>query len=395
MSLSPLFRKSFLIAAFVLGLSALSVTSFAACVPRPGCSCDVWQAQANHADANRVRDKGYARQIIKQNDNTLGMTCFDHTLALSSRLGQIFSDKLPGGVMAPANIKAFGMAVYDASGGVGQNDATGKSKTLGSSYSYVMNDELKKHADDFTDSLSAFLGATALGFLDTFTAAIDAIASQITGVIATINSYFDQLDSAMDTIEDILDLMGAALPAAVPLFVSTVETYWDMISGAITSAVSSLQSTVSGFVDQIKNQVMGALGSLLGNFDLPGTGECSRVQQLWNPASGGGPIGSIGTLLAAAGAVTGFRPITGGGIEHGTPYFNFSDLVKKTVSGGGTDLMKEINNSSNNAVLSAALADIQSGGVLANFKAPGSGVFWTQPETLPLSMSVTDIINKM
>lgn len=391
--ITPRAQRLLFAALFALCLSVLSATSYAACVPRPGCSCDVWQAQSNHADANRVRDKGYARQTVKQNDNTLGMTCFDHALALSSRLGQMFSDKYPEGSFAPADTKAFGGAVYDSSSGVGQNAATGKNKALGSNYGYVLNDELKKHADDFTDSMSSFLGATFLGFLDQFSSMFDSLSGAINSAISTIDGLFNDLASAIDTIQSILDLIGGALPAAVPAFVAMVQSYWDMIKSTINSAVSAAQSAVTSAVKAITDQVMGALGSLLGAFNSPEQGECSRIQQLWNPSTGG-IIGSIGAALESATGVDGFRPMTGGGIEHGTPYFDFSKLVNKAITGAGKDLMKEINNSTNSPILSAALADISSGGVLNTFKKPEAGVFWTQPENLN-GMSVKDMIEKM
>ncbi len=388
-------QKLLFIALLVMMATGLSVTaSYAACVPKPGCSCDVWQAQSNKADANRVRDKAYHRQIEKQPDNGPGMTCYDHALALSSRLGQIFSDTYAGSAFAAANTDVFG-AIYDASSGVGNNTATSKSKALGSQYGFVLDKQLQSYASQYTDSLSSFLGATIMSYLGGFMAGLNTIGAMINGVVSSIDAAFTQIQTWTDLLQNILDLVGGALPAAIPAFVAMVKSYWTMIKTYVTGFIAGLQSQIMTFVNNITSMVMGALGSLLGAFNIPGTGECSRIQQLWNPSTGGGPIGSIGTLLAAAGAVTGFRPVTGGGIEHGTPYFDFKALVNKTVAAGGVDLMKEINNATNSPVLSAALADISAGGILNTFKAPGAGVTWTQPENLPLNSTVTFIISKM
>jgi len=396
--------KSLFLAAFMVMLGGLSMTAaYADDSMQPGCSPDVWKAQVNKADALRVRDKAYARQIIKQNDNAPGMTCYDHGLALSSRLGQMFSDTYAGSAFAPANTQVFG-TIYDPSSGVGNNPGNSKSSALGSQYGVVLDKQLQSYAAQYTDSLSAALGATALGFLNTFMGSLNAIGSAINGFVSTIDGYFSSIQSYIQLVQQVLDYMGAALPAAIPAFVAMVQGYWNMIKSTMTGLVNSVQGMIMSAVNSITSTVMGAIGGLL-NFNAPGTGECSRIQQLWNPQTGANGSGIPAAIFAAAGSLTGFRPITGGGIEHGTPYFSFKTLVDKSVANIGDDLKHEINNSSNSSILSAALADINSGGILNTFKAPdNSTVFWTKPESFPLApvsgysavkSDLDNIINKM
>ncbi|MDE1153128.1 MAG: hypothetical protein PW788_11380 [Micavibrio sp.] len=380
--------KTLFLAVFTVMLGGLSVTAAYADDMRAGCSPDVWKAQGNKANALRVRDKAYARQIIKQNDNAPGMTCYDHALALSSRLGQMFSDTYAGNAFAGANTQIFG-AVYDATSGVGDNPGNGKNKALGSQYSVVLNKQLQSYASQYEDSLSSMLGATSLSFLNTFMSGISAFTSAITGFASDIDAAFSSLQSYINLVEQVLDYMGAALPAAIPAFVAMVQGYWTAIKGAVLGAINTVQSKIMGAVSSISSLVMGALGSLTSSFTSSALGEagaCSRMTQLWNPTSGTGGSG-LTSIFAAAGALTGFRPITGGGIEHGTPYFDFKSLVDKTAAGVvGDDLKHEINNATNSSILSAALADIDSGGILKTFKAPdNSTVFWTKPESFPLA----------
>lgn len=426
-------RILFFLALFI-GVSTLSATaSFAInpCTPRPGCSCDFLNAAENHANSVRVRDKAYHRQTIKQADNTAGMTCFDHALTLSSQLGQIFSDTGPGFAIPTANLEAWDPSgvipneVYDRSAGVGNNPRTGQSKHLGTNYGVVFGGEMQQHATNFGDSLSAWLGATLLSYMNSFMGMLQgAIATYILGPIATISGWIDNLATWVQNIQSFLDLLGGALPSAVVAIVTSIQAIWSNISSIILSAVNTLMSTIQTWLNNIANAIQSVLGSLLGQFNIPGSGECSRIQRLWNGGvqALGGPV-NLGSIISSfippsinsiMGAIGLFRAIEGGGIEQGNPYFDFRGLVSGALQdafGGGIpmgsspDLADEIANTLNQPILNAALADITGAGLLSTRKPPGAGVIWpdfapsvfvtTPPATATIGAQLTNIINDM
>ena len=410
-------RKFLFLAALGCMLSVVTVSaSFAMnpCVPRPGCSCRFLDSAERHADANRVRDKAYARQIPKQADNTMGMNCYDKMLLVSSRQGQIFSDTPPAAIYPPANLVAWDPSnavnrkVYDDGAGVGNNPATGKSKLLSSNYRVVFEQEAKNHAsnNNFADTLSKWLGATLMnllgGFLDSLTAGVGAILGQINAAIATVNGYFTTLTTYIDTIQYWLDFIGAALPVIVGTTVTIIQGIWTTLVDGITTLVNTVQTTMNTIINTITGYIQGLMGSMM---EYMGAAEdpCARVKRLWNPDSvsgqggtGGGPIMSLVFLglsvLMDPGSgiglpnVPGFRPMEGGGIERGAPYFDFNALVKKSGMNNplgtaiaslaaATDLTDELNNALNQPILAAALADLNTG-LLSAREAPGAGVIW-------------------
>jgi hypothetical protein len=104
--------------------------------------------------------------------------------------------------------------------------------------------------------------------------------------------------------------------------------------------------TINTVTNTITGYLQGALGSML---EYMGTSSdpCARIKRLWNPASvsdqdTAGPGGMMSlvflgmSVLMDLGAgiglpnISGFRPMEGGGIERGAPYFDFNTLVKKT-----------------------------------------------------------------
>lgn len=411
------FKKSVLFSLFAAMLCLVSVTSAQAvspCTPRPGCSCDFLNAAENHANAVRVRDKAYHRQIVKQPDNTMGMNCFDHTLVLSSRMGQIFSDTAPGVTWPSANYdnwdptSAVSQQVYDPGAGVGTNPATGQNKALSSQYGTVFGGEMTNHADDFTDSLSAWLGATLLSYLNGFLAGLNGIFSAINTAVTNINNAFNTYIGYINTVQSILDQLGAALPSAVLALVAAVQAAWTVIQNFISATITAIQTAISSAVTALTNMVQGILGSLLQFMSSPGTDPCARVKRLWNPAS-------ISSQILSLIGVPGFRPIEGGGIEQGAPYFDFNNLVNGTFNtplGGAianmasaTDLTDELANTLNQPLLTAALNDLAAAGILGSQKAPGAGVIWPQipgaaftnppPSSATVGATLTAIINGM
>lgn len=334
--------------------------------PKPGCTCPAAVAQDNYNKAKQVEMTAYDAQITKQNDNSIGMTCFDHALKLTSKLGMIFSDIPTTGTFPAANQRVFG-TVYDAAFGTGANPITGEIKTLANSLDHVITDMMQAVADDFNDSLSTWLGATDLNFMSSFMAPIDALIGQLLAPLAAIQTAITSIQTTMDNIITLLDTLNSFFPSLAPAWINTVIIpLWNQIKTTLLTAVQTAQS-------QIMNLVVNALTNFLTNGEASLTtpdptsgsnpndaaeGECSRIQRLWNPVS-----------ITGQDLIGDFRPVEGGGTELGTPYINFMQLVNKTVQGGGEAFQQQIFNASNITVLQNALNDLSAGGALA---APGN-----------------------
>ena len=340
---------------FSILMLAVTLTASAATPAKclPGCDCDnVLPAEKNHTDALTVRDKAVTMQIKKQPDNSIGMTCFDRSLGLTARLGQIFSDTYPPADFAAASTKVFG-TLYDGGSSSGH--------LLGDGLEKVISNMMQEHANDFSDSLSSWLGATALTYLNGFMAPfVQGITSAIGTLVSSINTAISAIDSAMGTLMTVLDTLGTVLPSIIPTVVNAIQGYWNTIKGALADAVKLVQDAIRTVVQTITDFIMNLAENVLGGTaDDKNVGECSRIQRLWNPGIQA-PVGD-------------FRSVTGGGLEQGTPYQTFSDLLNKVGPGMGADMFHEINNATNSTILSTALGDITGSGVLAG---PGNMPSW-------------------
>ena len=106
--------RAALIAVFFAACFGLSVTASYADVA-PGCNDGtqtgggpgtqdaeggIWGIMQTHKQTMVLANKSVTDQIIKQTDSQLALTCFDKAMALTSRLGNIFSDKLARNIAA-------------------------------------------------------------------------------------------------------------------------------------------------------------------------------------------------------------------------------------------------------------------------------------------------------
>lgn len=362
--------RALLIILFLTTMMGTSVTaSYADCIP--GCPCDepdnVMDVMKNHADANRVRDKAYSQQIIKQNDNALGMTCYDRALALSARLGDAFSDKIPTGSIPAQNGAVFGSSAFPN---------YGSDQLLAVALDSALTDSLQGHVANFLESLSAALGAAVMGYLQSFvTGAIQPILTTISGPLATLGGFVATLNGYMATLQTVIDLLGITFPAFIAAIITAINTAWSAINAFINGAMAAIMNVIGGIVQSILDAILGPLTSMLGASG-PG-GECSRLGQLWGN-------GFIPPLFPA------FRSLVGSSSEPGAPYFSFADLASGSVVGGGTDLMREILNVNNSPILNNALNDITN-----KLNAPGVLPNWTVPPLIPPNSTTAAIIGAM
>lgn len=388
-------RKNIWMAAFfalVLGLSATA--SYAAC--RPGCNCTdpaapggaggsgsnpensagtqggIMGALERRADAKRVENRAQTRQHVTLNDNGPGMTCFDHALALTQQLGDIFSDVGPGFVPPRSGDIFIGGSSFPD---------MGLSNTLGIGLNNVVSPGLMAHVANFGDSLSAMLGATIAGYLDTFASTIlgpltDAF-NAVSGPIDQINTAMSSINGWYSTISSILEALGGQMPTYIIGVIATVNSLWTLIQDMISTALSAAMSAVTSIISSIQSAIDAAITQVTNLFSNIGAEGCARIANLWQ-----------GDLTAA---VSGFRGLVGQAVELGAPYFTLYQMLTGAVGGAGPHLLEELGNASNNDILTRALGDIT--GILSG---PGTIPSWPSvPPFAPVGTTTTDIISAM
>jgi len=368
-------RKYSFLAVFFTLLFSLSVTAAYAC--QPGCDCaNIMPVMENRAEAKRLETKAHAREVLKQNDNAPGMTCFDRALMLTAKLGGIFSDVSPGFAMPIGSTNIFG-------GPVSYPDY-GASIKLVRGLDAVVSPTLEGHVVNFTDSLSHALGATIAGYLSAFVSgpiqdfldSLTAPLGQIAGFVTDINTWYNTLQSAMN-------LLGLAMPSAVITGVATINMLWGFINGLIGGMLAMVTNLINGLVDAVVALISSALHGLLAV--MAPDGECSRIARLY----GNG-------FWADLGIFPDWRPLQGGAVERGTPYFTMFQMltgaIPNTMGTPGLHLIQELTNATNSTIVSNALADIMPGGALS---APGILPSWPTPPLIPVSATVDDIISQM
>jgi hypothetical protein len=403
-------RQFLMLALFGAALAALSATATLAAGTnpypcKPGCYCPpagtssgsytapaagpngsanyggIYGAQENRGNAIRLRERAYSRQMHKQNDNGPGMTCFDHAMALTTRLGNIFSDNVPTSPIPGNNLRAFGVSTYPN---------YGSDQWMATAMDVVVYPSLSAHAINFRpDSLSDFLGATSFPWWGTFTGWLNGLIGQIMGWLGQIQTYINTLNTLYGYYQMVVSLLNGAIPAWVAAFVATINAAWTAITNFITSNINAVMSTISGFVSNIMSQIMGALGSMFDFANEAGPSpqdECARIQNLWGVGSGFPTAFQTGPL----------RALSGTGLQTGAPYFNFAQLLTKTPTGtfsfpgAASDLREELSlalPAINNDLVQRAVNDLAGGGPLDQ---PGNIPVWpTIPAGVVLSPTST------
>lgn len=382
--------KIFQVAFFAMLLASLSLT--AANAARPGCdgkrnaSANATAQGTDEFDNNtflgmqearaqsiRVRDRATSRQIQHQNDNGPGMTCFDHAMALTSRLGQLFSDIKPTSAIPAASTRAFGQVSFPNYG-----TDSWMSQALG----FVIEPTLSKHAAQFQpDSLSYMLGATQFPFWGSFMSTLNGFISQIMGVVGQITNYVNQLNSLWTYFQQIVDMLNGQIPTWIIAWVPMIVTFWNsVVLPMINSIIGGLMSTIGGFINSITSTIMGALGSMTGFMNplgppTNGGGECARIQNLWG-VGGGFPQTILGSNFQTGPLM---RALTGTGVQTGNAYFSYAQLLTLAPPGTGNDFMNELKlpqPALNQDMMTRALGNLT--GALSS---PSVGTLktWTQP----------------
>jgi len=361
-------RKYGFLGLFLVLMMSLSVTAANAC--QPGCDCDnVLPIMQNRAESKRVEAKAEARELIKQNDNSVGMTCFDRALMLTARLGGIFSDVSSMPSLPISNTSVFGTSSFPD---------FGASTKLVRGLDAVVSPVMQGHVTNFADSISHMLGATVAGYLNGFVnSAINSFLSSIAGPMGDLAGYVSDINSYYNTLVSAMDLLGLAMPTAVITAVATINAAWSLINSMISGAVAAVTSAINSLVNSIVTMINSAVSSLMAA--ATPDGECSRIAQLW------------GNDYTPPGFLDEFQSLMGAAIEKGMPYFTLYEMLNNSISGSpGNDLIQEITNATNSTFISNALSDLTGG-----LNGPGGMPSWKTFSVIPISDTVDDVIGQM
>lgn len=305
----------------------------------------------DQANTYRVRNHAIVSEKMRKSSTTLGLTCFDKAMALTSRLGSLFSDSFPvkpgtenlaifgGGISLygtesdnPMGIKdklGSGLAAIINGGDIGSGDGTGGilSQFMGGGSAGTNN--------NFAGSLSGDMGytvATALNdLLSSVSAAVGNITAMVTGALGQISSLIGQLGGVVNQVQGAFDTVSSYLNSGAvnyatqflgnssTSFLTDLMGIFQTIQGVV-DGVATAVATASSFVTTASGFFTGALNNYL---DIAG----SYIQQVQGAAT------SMAGLSAFNAGIFGSFP--GGGFNFqsanfssvGTQLFNSLGIV--------------------------------------------------------------------
>lgn len=359
-------KKSLAIALFAGALSLFAASAAhaqaAGCNTGAGGGPSFFQMQSNHADAMRVRSRGYSRGMIKRNDPTGGLTCLDQAMGITARLGGIFSDVMPT-VTGIANTSVF-------TGGTGTGASIANNyvnNLLVNNLNTMITPTLNQFLGNFGGGIGGLLGTTVGNFLNTIMGPINGALTGITTYVGSITGTVTTIMNTINQIQAIANQLGIALPQAVVLAITTALRGFQ---AAVNAAISTLTAAMSA-------AIKGILNAIMANLTASTNMQCDRVQNFWN---------SRGNTPAAPG---GFRSIEGSGIQEGTPFFSTRQLLSGA-TGAANDMADELDNATNQTVLNAAMNDLTT-----NLNGPCTLRSWKTAPVIPANTTLGGVIALM
>lgn len=360
-----------LLASFYLGLPVSTVYAL-----DPGCSPDVMDLMQTQADAVRARNRAYAMEIINRDNSTLYLTCFDRAVAFSARLGYIFSEKVQAGPAPVTDVVWSGDVEYPD---------WGATHSIVLDFDKVITPELDNQLKNFYPDMPPKNQITLLA--EAITPLIQRIKDfqeaekQPSPVPApaeySVKDWNDAIHTVNDHINSFPTIPWADLPAAMDAF----ETGWDWTVGGAALIAASRARILQPILDDIKTRI-----------EDVNMNSCTRLDDVWNdPDMKAGDPATAPFQPTADRSLTHFYPPEGRYYIL-SPYFTLADVVAPPSSPPASrDFRKELDNVSDSAVLSQALADLS--GPLSR---PGVGnTVWPDAPYMRPSISTAEVIDNM
>lgn len=355
-------RRPLFFALLLLALTGLPVTAVHAL--DPGCSPDVMKLLQSQADAIRARNRAYAMETLQRDNSTLYLTCFDQTMALGSRLGLIFSDRAPADAR-PANTVVWTGDILYPDWGLKHLLAV----DLNTVVTPALDNQLKNFNPDpvVPNVLTNLVKNTLQPFLDQIQVFLEAEKQSPVVPPATIS--VTEVIEAYKYIESVVNSYPSVTFAELPekLLQYTGAGVAFGVYGPENVALKSRQPYLQPILDKIKDALLNTKYSA-----------CTRLDDLWND-----PGDKVTT--------THYYPPEGKYYAL-SPYFSLQEILDVPASPPATaEFVKELNNATDSAILSQALADLT--GPLSK---PGNGnPVWPAAPTIPAIYGTKDVIEAM
>ncbi|MCK5518143.1 MAG: hypothetical protein KAI61_01910 [Alphaproteobacteria bacterium] len=355
-------RRTFFPALLILTFLGLSVTAAQAQLS-PGCNQQIMDIQVRHSDAMRTRDKAYERQILKHSDPTSGLTCFDQSMRLTARLGQIFSDLTPTPpILADSGVgRAFEPTWPDIDNpypfGVVYPD-WGVYSLLAIYLDTNLTPILIQNLENFV----FYLGLPI--FTDVLTSLIPP------AIIPVVLPAGDLLTNLL--VLEVVDLNFLLLgPPGIPVPLAVILA---IVKPPLPALMPPMPVAEAAIIDGILLQIQDVIMGIAPIW----TTDCHLIEDLWND--------NLPVPLTVV-------SVEGHGIEVGTPYVNLKDFISGPWLSPpyGLDFASELTNVADATMLANAVLD------LADLLAPGVGLIssWPIVPTFPTGTPTAVIIGAM
>lgn len=358
----------------------------------------IWGIMQTHKQAMVLANKAITDQMVKQTDSQLALTCFDKSLALTSRLGSIFSDVLPKNIAAPVN-KIFGKNFegnFNEGYSAPNNNnfgikyvALGVDKTLGTTMqkmldkggqgiltNYLNGGNLQSIAgvpsglgldnilentnQNFAKSLSAQMGYTVTGALSgifdsvfgSFFNGVNNILAQVQSFMASVNSTFQAaLDvlydvkgvlNVINTIGSIVSGLGfGGIGGAIAGVMTSVFAVYDQVMGVVNQVVQAKNDIfaaingVAAGVTSVQSLLQGFLSLLMGvDTSMAGLVQ-SEIDNIVNNGLQPPQRTGCNAMMDMWYGIDGSESVVGSGVQTGAPFFTYEELVTKNIPGAG------------------------------------------------------------
>jgi hypothetical protein len=343
-------KKILLIAALASAVLGLSATASHAL--EPGCSDQFMPLLQHQADAMRARNRAYEREIINREESTLYLTCFDQAMALSARLGYIFSDNVPADP-PPANTFVFTAPLAFPDWGAQQLLAL-----------------------DLNDVITPVLDNEMLNFLPPWVTpnSLTVLANQLKPTIAAIKAFQTNeavagglLDQYIKLVKQIDKLVGTFVSVSSAKLPGLMNQYL-----ALTKQLDTLVKNIIKARDNALTPLLAKLKSTVFAANM----NCTRLDDLWNKDNH-----TTSEYYPPEGA---YFPMT--------PYYSLKDFLTPNPPGATPVFLSELATATDAPILQTALGDLTN-----LLDAPGQlpQNLWPLPPTITPGMSTLQIIQQM
>lgn len=352
------FLRALAVLAFAAGMSLFSVSAVQA-QSNTGCDPNIQAAMQDIAGAVQTRDNAVINGMITQPEPSAGLTCMDQALAVTGRLGNIFSDRHDDDVPA-ANTIVYTPPLLYPDWGAGD--------FLVNQLYNAITPILAPHLEsNFANTIAMALGATALstkltGLIDS----IGKIVSKIYQVFESINGKINAILSAIETVQKIAKLLNLPMPS--PVIVGTVAAL-EAAQKILLQLVNELQSAMNSAIKPL-------IGEVLGEIMAPATDiECENIDKLWKD---GNPNDGI-------------KSVQGEGLNTGVPFAPLSQLVAGDFTNSDTNWLSVMQSGDSMNILNRAQAALTSGAL----SGPGATSSWPAPIRIDANAGTSEVIQQM